>query len=310
MKLRLRTHFEGVYLLQTNIHDKTGKRFGAQNLLLAVNYFPFWCFHNSLRGKGLLASELVFFQQKCWLLSLFFFFYIRNSFFHTIWKTLNGVNYHLPCFAKWEKGPPSSSFTLTAFSNKVVKHGRGTPRWADGFIHPHARCLIYFWSCVYVGVHTGSPGRAALTRCRLLFVQLAHLASDSIVQILHRAQLCCHRQRLCICGYGFAAGFFFFLDGIIQNETFYLSWGSKKRQFCARVAEISARSVSLHLSGKCFRALFIFCGFRNTWTLCGDLPLVAAHAGKSAIFKKINELNNQAWLNARLQPDRFIKKNG
>lgn len=82
--------------------------------------------------------------------------------------------------------------------------------------------------------------------------------------------------------------FFFFLDGIIQNETFYLSWWEKKKKNCARVAEISALSVSLHLSGKCFRALFIFCGFRNTRPLCGDLPLVASHAGKSVIFKKIN----------------------
>lgn len=100
----------------------------------------------------------------------------------------------------------------------------------------------------------------------------------------------------------FCRGFFFFFFRWNYSKWNILPFvGGKKRQFCARVAEISALSVSLHLRGKCFRALFIFCGLRNTWPLCGDLPLVAAHAGKSAIFKKINEINNEAWLNAHLR---------
>lgn len=49
--------------------------------------------------------------------------------------------------------------------------------------------------CMYAGVQAAlseRDGRAALTRCRLLFVQLARFASGSMVQILHHGHL--HRQ--------------------------------------------------------------------------------------------------------------------
>lgn len=133
---------------------------------------------------------------------------------------------------------------------------KGAPQWADGFIHPHAKCLIYFWYCVYAGLHTalsgrdGSPSRAALTRCRHLFVQLAHLASGSIVQILQRSRHGCHRRPLRIYGYGFAANFFFLFSFLrellkMKHDTFHSGKKNKKKtkRFCAQVAWISALSI-------------------------------------------------------------------
>lgn len=72
---------------------------------------------------------------------------------------------------------------------------------------------------MYAGVQAaqskrdGSPGRAAVARCRLLFVQPAHFASGSTVQALHHGHL--HRQRpprsVCDDGFAIVTVFFFFV---------------------------------------------------------------------------------------------------